>query len=93
MCDLVGNPEDRFSHNEAQMGCRVRGSVPLYSKLKYNLSCSLKEYAHKDYLSFQKKWLERLTFSNTFYENRRGRLVDMAMCIFFQCLSMAAASL
>ena len=46
------------------------------------LNALKKEYAHKDYLSLQKKRLERLTFRNKFYENRSIDFVDMAMCIF-----------
>ena len=55
---------------------------------------SLKGYAHKEYLHFRRKGLERLTFCNKFYENRWIGFEDMAMCILnSQCLTMVAAIL
>ena len=43
----------------------------------------LKEYTHKDYLSFQNKGVfVRLTFCNKFYENRWIGFEDIDMCIF-----------
>ena len=36
----------------------------------------------KIFFNFRRKVLERLTFCNQFYENRRIGFVDMAICIF-----------
>ena len=43
---------------------------------------TLKEYLHKDYLSFQKRGIGETNISNKFYENQWIDFVDMAICIF-----------
>ena len=42
----------------------------------------LQEYAHKEYLSFQRKGIGETNICNKFYENRWIGFVDMAICIF-----------
>ena len=46
------------------------------------LALQLKEYAHKDYLSFEKKGFGETTFCNKFHENWWVDFGYMAICIF-----------
>ena len=59
MSDLVGNPEDRFSHNEAQMRSRSTHRVCLFYRtlFQYFIGQNTKKSAH--YLCFEQK-LEKI---------------------------------
>ena len=47
MSDLVGNPEDRFSHNEAQLVLRLSPESRVYAKVQ--LYCIKLLSSFKDY--------------------------------------------
>ena len=48
--DLVGNPEDRFSHNEAHMKVGFKGVIVMHGRVSMMEFCELKENISKHFL-------------------------------------------